>query len=1538
MKKIAILSIVLLAAIDLLAGSAPSTYFNIYVPPNNDPVQRNVALIVTAIHDSTTFSITDDNADGDNDDSVTGILMAGQSYILYIKDNGINDDAMYASGGVLTRDGDYFFVQSDKLVYASMSTDSDWQHDFVCSVNKKSVGVKFIVYAPKISSSLRDLNVFAFEDSTTITISKISQSATTLTGYTNVDINQKTVIVQKTINKGQDLIHYYTDGRNIMNTGETYMIETNKETSIQYGALFQNARDGGAYVPSSNGSSSGELFYFAVPYQAGGEQEIRIVSWDDNNSVSLDRYSNGSWGAMQNWNLDRLSPCDWVGKQNGNVTYATVFRVSCTAGKKVSVFEANWMETGSTSTSDMATMVSSESGTASGKDFLVYMLPPSSQPNVVNPFTGQFFSGSNTHLYLFAGNANTVVTIKDAKTNGQVIHNTYQIDSARYADAYFDINEWKSIYNGTGNPSGDERPYVIIESTENIAVVTANPNDNWMMYFGSSLPHSFTLEGTTSQQSAGPGDTITSYSNINIDGSSMVENPSATVVVSSGGIPVESTFVNITANDTISGEISYNENQTTITFDGLPDLTSTEEYLIESKIILSSSYNNGDPIPDGTVVILETILSGTVDGEMQQSILAQGIQNNSSNTSGLLYSVCGSGNMVNSSTDSWNGAWIDYNNDGWEDMFVTDKYTQANNQLYRNNGDETYTSISNGSIVNNNGLTVGSIWGDINNDGNIDALTVNATGKKNYLYLNDGNGTFTELSNSGIDVHPKYFHGAAFADFDSDGYLDLIITNFFSTHFHQLYQNNGDNTFSLITNTPVSLVSERSMAPILGDYNNDGLVDVYIPNGDDRPNSLFKNLGNFQFERITSGSIVTDSKSSVGAAWGDYDNDGYMDLFVANASNQNNNLYHNNGNGTFTKITQSVVTQEAGHSHSGSFMDVDNDGDLDLIVTNDNGPNFFYVNDGSGNFSRKLDEVVASDFGNSYGMAWADYNRDGSLDAMVFTHDGDNNQLFCNNGNTGNWMNVRLIGTNSNKSGIGARVKLKSNGVWQIREILPVSGFGSQNSIRAHFGIGEATSIDSLVVNWPNGYTQIITSGINKNTFITVTEQEANLLYGITFNDNNQNNQKDENEDLIGGIKMQISPSNQNICSSSTGNFQYRLADGNHTVEAVDLLHWSSIGVIHFTISPSADSVYVEVPLLAIQSGHDLKIDFATTAWRRGFSNNTVLQATNIGTTAAENATITMTYPAEVSVVSSDISYNEISAHVYEWSIDAINPGEVFSINIIDSVSLGASTGQYLMLTGDIEATGSELDQSNNSASELLEIVGAIDPNDILVFPKGERDDGYIPKQQWLTYTIRFQNVGNYYATRVTIENQLPEELDYNSLELISSSHIYNYQLGEDGRFAVAYNNINLIDSTTNEAESHGFFKYRIKPRNNLMGGEKIFNQASIVFDYEDALETNTVHNTVKYSDDRTFSLFIYPNPATASTNINIDMEHFMFDYSPTIERYEIINLMGHVIHKADAPPNNTIPISLSGITKGTFIVKAFDNKNMAYFGKLLIK
>ena len=289
------------------ATGEPSTYFNIYVPPNNDAVNRHVALIVTAIQDSTHFEIIDDGMDGDTDDSHTGVLMANQSYILYIKDNGVNDDARYASGGVRKSDGDYFIIKSNKLVYASQSTDSDWQHDWVPSTNKSSKGKKFVLYSPKTSYSNRDLNLFAYEDQTTVTVRRISPVPRTTSGYSQVDETNGTVVIQKTINVGEDLIYFHQEGRDVLESGHTYVVESNKEITAQYGALYRNEKDGGGYVPSSNGSSSGELFYFTVPFQSQKEQEIRLVSWDDSNTVVLERFQNNSWVSTKSWNMSASS-------------------------------------------------------------------------------------------------------------------------------------------------------------------------------------------------------------------------------------------------------------------------------------------------------------------------------------------------------------------------------------------------------------------------------------------------------------------------------------------------------------------------------------------------------------------------------------------------------------------------------------------------------------------------------------------------------------------------------------------------------------------------------------------------------------------------------------------------------------------------------------------------------------------------------------------------------------------------------------------------------------------------------------------------------------------------------------------------------------------------------------------------------------------------------------------------------------------------------------------------------------------------------
>lgn len=1536
MKQILFLLAGILITLPGMAQGEPSTYFNIYVPPNNEAMQRNVALIITAVSDSTYFSVLDDDMDGDDDDSVEGMLMAGQSYILYMKDNGINDDALYASGGQLARNGDYYIINSNKLVYASMSTDSDWQHDFVPSVNKKSVGQKFIVYAPKVSSSPRDLNVFAFEENTSVSIYKISTSPTTQTGYTNIDMENKQLVVQRTLNPGQDIIHYFTDGRDVMQTGGTYMIESNKNVSVQYGALWGNARDGGAYVPSLNGSGAGELFYFAVPYQAAGEQEIRIVSWDDNNNVTLERYANGNWIAMNNWTLDALQPAEWVGKQNGNATYPTVFRVTCDAGKRVSVMEANWMETGSTNTSDMATMLSSENGTSSGTLFVAYMLPPSRQNNVVNPFTGEFFTGSITHFYLFAGNQNTTVTIKDAKTNGQMLNRTYEIEAGRYADAYFNMDEWKSIYNGTGLPNGPERPYVIIESTEPIAVLSTNFNDNWMTYFGSSLPQSFTQQGNASQTEANPGQEIVFTSAINPGAGAYIENPGIEVVIGSGLIPVSSKLKN-NGEEIEDGNIDTNSNGSTVTFQNPEIITPDDNFEVETKVIAAASYNDGSPIPNEAVLSVETIVSGVVNGEFQQSYLSQGLQNNTANSQGLIFSICESTSVGSTGNDSWNGSWVDYDLDGWPDLFVTTKNPNATNELYRNNGDGTFTKITNNPVANATGTTVAAIWADINNSGRPDVLLVNATKFGSELYINNGNGQFSKAANSGLDIHPQYFHGAAFADFDNDGYVDLLITNFFETKFHQLYKNNGDNTFTLVTNTPISTVSAKAMAPVLADYNNDGLVDVFIPNGDDKPNSLFRNLGGFQFEKIAEGDIVNDAKNSVGASWGDYNNNGYMDLIVVNASGQNNDLYLNKGDGTFTKQPDHPAASQGGHSHSASWVDMNNSGMLDLFITNDEGASFLYINEGQGNFNRKLDEIISGNNGNAFGSAWADYNKNGQMDIAVFTHTSGNTRLFCNNGNDNKWIALRLVGTNSNRMAIGARVSLKSNGQWQHRQLLPVSGFGSQNSSVIHFGLGAGTLIDSLIVHWPSGLKQQL-SNLTINSYNTILEEDGKIITGLAFHDLNFNGVRDAGEDIVPNLGLSISASGKRFSSNASGFFSMRTNPGSFTLGVAENTNWTiNSGHGNYSFDGNSDSIFVELPLTALSNGYDLAVNFATTAWRRGFKNQTIVQVQNKGTVAANGAMLSMVYPEEAYLLSSDAEYQLTGPKTFQWNIGQVLPGEVIGVAITDSIGLEAFTGQILMLSASVAANGSDINLLNNNLTEEIEIVGAIDPNDMLVSPKGDGDKGYISKNQWLTYTIRFENVGTFAATYVFLENPLPGHLDWKTFELLSSSHESSHSLSNNGLLTVSYLHINLPPSELDSIGAHGYFKYSIKPHSHLSGGIVITNNARIIFDFEEPILTNTVVNTIKHSgNNEVNSLTIYPNPANGVVRLVLDRDYFKTEEPLGIDKWIITDFSGRTLLSGKSDFELFPTVDVSSLPGGVYMIRAFDEAGRIYAGKLL--
>jgi hypothetical protein len=295
--------------------------------------------------------------------------------------------------------------------------------------------------------------------------------------------------------------------------------------------------------------------------------------------------------------------------------------------------------------------------------------------------------------------------------------------------------------------------------------------------------------------------------------------------------------------------------------------------------------------------------------------------------------------------DHWGASWGDYDNDGYPDLFLVTNDISQPNELYHNNGNGSFSKVTSGPIATDHGPSVASSWADYDNDGDLDLYVSNNIGYANFLYRNNGAGGFTRIQNDPIVTDLGYSHGVSWADYDNDGFVDMFVATYWETNFNQLYHNNGDGTFSKAASNPISNEASKSVSGVWGDYNNDGLIDLFVANGGGKNNSLYKNKGNGEFQKITSGNIVNDGGNSVGASWGDFNNDGYLDLFVANAGTEDNFLYKNNGNGTFTKITNSPVVTEHGHSHGSAWADYDNDGDLDLFVANDGQNNKLYRND-----------------------------------------------------------------------------------------------------------------------------------------------------------------------------------------------------------------------------------------------------------------------------------------------------------------------------------------------------------------------------------------------------------------------------------------------------------------------------------------------------------------------------------------------------------------------------------------------------------------
>ncbi|MBC8505681.1 MAG: CRTAC1 family protein [Chloroflexi bacterium] len=453
------------------------------------------------------------------------------------------------------------------------------------------------------------------------------------------------------------------------------------------------------------------------------------------------------------------------------------------------------------------------------------------------------------------------------------------------------------------------------------------------------------------------------------------------------------------------------------------------------------------------------------------------------------------GHIVSSGKMSRGVAWGDYNDDGKPDLFVANSQGQTN-FLYRNDGDGIFTPVQESEIMQIRSYSESGNWVDYDSDGDLDLFITNIRNEANFLFRNDGDDSFTRITDGEIVSERRSSTGSCWADYDADGDLDVFVANRNEQH-NSFFSNNGDGNFAKMTDGEIVKNGGDSRACGWADVDGDADLDLYVGNAHEA-NFFYTNNGDGTFTRVTEGSFTNDISYTYGLSWADVVNDGDIDLFVSNVQDKNI-LYLNNGLGEFERVVDEPFATDIGASKGNTWGDFDNDGDVDLFVANgtpdiSDVTNFLYLNDGEGTFTRSAVGVLTDDNHISAGTAWVDYNNDGRLDIFVANW-GNNNQdnaLYTNeNGEIGNWIKISLVGYESNRSSIGATVRLETiidaETIWQTHQVLGNTGYGSQNEQIIHFGIGSATQIKSLEIRWQSGEVDVYTELI-ANTRYTATE------------------------------------------------------------------------------------------------------------------------------------------------------------------------------------------------------------------------------------------------------------------------------------------------------------------------------------------------------------------------------------------------------------------------------------------------------------------
>jgi len=475
-------------------------------------------------------------------------------------------------------------------------------------------------------------------------------------------------------------------------------------------------------------------------------------------------------------------------------------------------------------------------------------------------------------------------------------------------------------------------------------------------------------------------------------------------------------------------------------------------------------------------------------------------------------------------------AWIDYDNDGLLDLFVLSG-AGGTNRMYHNEGKGRFRDVTDQLGLRSSGWAQGVCAGDYDNDGYTD-LFVTYWGQ-NHLYRNIGGRKFEDVTAAAhlIQNRTRYNTGCAFVDVDRDGYLDLFVANYLKFDFattpkpganpycyyraipvncgprglpfdrNILYRNNGDGTFTDISTASGidAPIGHYALGVLTGDFNEDGWPDIYVA-CDQTPSLLYINKGNGTFdEQAMIRGVAFDANgkamSGMGVTAGDYDGSGHLSIFRTNFSDELETLYRNIGKGVFDDVTLAAGMGENTRyvGWGTGFFDFNNDGWKDLLLVNGHvfpevdrlhidihyrDHAILYENLGNGKFQDISSHAGPglAELHSSRGAAFGDFDQDGAVEIAINNQNEAPSLLKQTATPPGHWIILQLVGTKSNRNAIGARVRLTANGHSQVEEVRSGGSYLSQNDLRLHFGLGQATSIDKIEIAWPSGRRQVLTN------------------------------------------------------------------------------------------------------------------------------------------------------------------------------------------------------------------------------------------------------------------------------------------------------------------------------------------------------------------------------------------------------------------------------------------------------------------------------